>query len=73
MCIDGYDYPRLTWQFSNPADFIFPGRVDLYDLFTLTHDWLTENSRCCDIYPPEGDDIVNLFDYAEFAKYWLNE
>jgi len=74
LCNDGIDYPRLTWQFINPADFLHPGRVDLYDLFTLTHDWLTSNSRCCDIAPilnPDG--IVNLFDYIELSRYWLNE
>ena len=74
MCIDGYDYPRLTWQFINPADFLRPGRVDNYDLFVLTHDWLTTDSRCCDIAPlPDGDGIVNLFDYLEFSNHWLEE
>ena len=50
-----------------------PGRVDNYDLMVLTHDWLADNSRCCDIYPSEGDDIVNLLDYSEFIKHWLKE
>jgi GLUG motif-containing protein len=74
MCIDGYDYPRLAWQFINPADFLHPGRVDQYDLYVLTHDWLTEISRCCDIAPlPTGDGIVNLLDYQKFSEYWLRE
>ena len=73
LCIDGYDYPRLTWQFNPPADFLHPGRVDHYDLFVFTQDWLSANSRCCNINPPDGDDIVNLLDYTEFTKYWLVE
>jgi The GLUG motif len=66
MCLDGYEYPRLTWQFNSPADFLIPGRVDNYDLFVLTHDWLKTNSRCCDI---TSDGIVNLLDYLEFSKH----
>jgi hypothetical protein len=74
MCIDGYDYPRLRWEFVNPADFLYPGRVDNYDLFVFTHDWLTTDSRCCNIAPADNpNDIVNLLDCAEFTKYWLEE
>ena len=71
LCIDGLDYPRLAWQFG-AGDFVDPGRVDYYDLLVLTNDWLSENSRCCDISPaPTGDGIVNLFDYAKLSRHWL--
>jgi GLUG motif-containing protein len=73
LCIDGYDYPRLTWQFSSPGDFLHPGRVDHYDLLVLAHDWLYVDSRCGDIGPGGGDGMVNLFDYIEFSRYWLFE
>ncbi len=74
MCIDGYDYPRLRWEFVNPADFLYPGRVDIYDLFIFTQDWLSTDSRCCDIAPVGRlDDIVNLLDYIEFSRHWLEE
>jgi hypothetical protein len=73
MCLDGYDYPRLRWQFINPTDFLRPGRVDHYDLMVLAHDWLSVNSRCGDIGPGDGDGIVNLFDYIEFSRDWLIE
>ncbi|MBN1846807.1 MAG: hypothetical protein JW810_14070, partial [Sedimentisphaerales bacterium] len=74
MCIDGVDYPRLAWQFIRPGDFIFPGRVDNYDLFVLANDWLSESSRCCDIAPPASPDgIVNLLDWSEFSRHWLTE
>ncbi len=32
LAIDGYDYPRLTWQFVSSADFLYPGAVNHYDL-----------------------------------------
>ncbi|MBN1846672.1 MAG: hypothetical protein JW810_13385 [Sedimentisphaerales bacterium] len=72
MCIDRFDHPRLAWQFSVTGDFIDPGRVDIYDSYVLVGDWLSESSRCCDIAPPGSPDgIVNLLDYAEFARHWL--
>ena len=71
LCIDGLDYPRLVWQFG-PANFVHPGRVDNYDLFVLMNDWLSENSRCCDIFPaPTPDGIVNILDFTEFSQHWL--
>jgi GLUG motif-containing protein len=73
MCVDGYDYPRLRWEFGWPGDFLRPGRVDQYDLMVLAHDWLSVDSRCGDIGPEGGDGIVNLFDYIEFSRYWLME
>ena len=73
MCIDGYDYPRLRWEFVNSADFLYPGRVDNYDLMVLAREWLSTESRCGDINPPDGDGIVNILDYVEFAKHWLEE
>ena len=73
LCIDCYDYPRIAWQFIDPGDFLHPGRVDHYDLFVLTHDWLSIDSRCCDIAPETPDGIVNFLDYSEFTKYWLHE
>jgi hypothetical protein len=40
----------------------------------LANDWLSMDSRCCDIAPVDNpDDIVNLFDYLEFSKYWMEE
>ncbi|MBN1846352.1 MAG: hypothetical protein JW810_11755, partial [Sedimentisphaerales bacterium] len=73
MCLDGLDYPRLAWQFSMLGDFINPGRVDNYDLYVLAGDWLSVSSRCGDIAPPESPDgIVNLLDYTEFARHWLD-
>ncbi|MBN1845128.1 MAG: hypothetical protein JW810_05555, partial [Sedimentisphaerales bacterium] len=73
MCIDGLDYPRLAWQFSISGDLINPGRVDNYDLYVLTNDWLSISSRCGDIAPPESPDgLVNLLDYVEFSRHWLD-
>jgi len=72
LAMDGYDYPRLTWQFASSADFLYPGAVDHYDLMALMNDWLRTDSRCCDIAPrPTGDGIVNCLDYAALAEHWL--
>jgi len=71
MCINGMDYPRLSWEFI-PGDFVYPGEVNLWDLVVFSSYWMANDPFCCDIAPyPEGDRIVNFLDYAEFAKRWF--
>ena len=45
-------------------------RVDLEDVRLMAEDWLQSGSLA-DIYPPEKDDIVNLWDFAMMAASWL--
>lgn len=54
----------LTYDFE-PIDYI----VDTGDLLVIARQWLLEGSRLeADL---TGDEIVNLEDFAEFAKHWL--
>jgi len=54
------------------ADFEGDGAVNSGDLKTLTSQWLQgEKMLTGDIAPyPSGDGIVNLADFALFARYW---
>jgi len=54
------------------ADFNGDGCVDLEDLATLTDQWLDNSEQLsADICPyPDGDGVVNMDDFAAFARYW---
>ena len=44
--------------------------IDFDDLKMLTDDWLGDEP-VADIFPPEGDGIINFFDFAVLAEDWL--
>ena len=52
-------------------DFEPDGDVDFADLAVLAQQWLDTQDLSADIYPAAGDGIVNMLDFAEFAKHWL--
>jgi pimeloyl-ACP methyl ester carboxylesterase len=55
-----------------PGDFYLDGAVDLQDLAILVKQWLqAPGEHTADIAPWGGDGVINVFDFAEFAKYWL--
>ena len=55
-----------------PADLEPDGDVDVTDLHELLSNWLATGSQVPgDIYPPGGDGVVNLKDFAEMARFWL--
>ncbi len=76
MCIDGIDYPRLNWEFTD-GDFSCPDGVYFEDLDYYVGQWLisgctTDNNYC------GGADLnysgaVDLADFAIFAENWLKE
>jgi len=54
-----------------PADLNLDTMVDFNDLLILAAEWLQSgNNLLADIYPADGDGVVNLSDMAEFAKHW---
>ncbi len=55
-----------------PADFNGDGKIDFEDLSALANGWLRmSESLSADIGPyPVGDGVVNLRDFALFARYW---
>lgn len=62
-------------ELTSPVRFDFNGDgiVDFTDLMTLTHQWMqnTHGLSTDIIQAPAGDRVVNLKDFALFAKYWL--
>jgi hypothetical protein len=47
------------------------GDVDSDDLQILTDNWLGDEPSA-DIFPSEGDGIINFLDFAELAEDWMN-
>ncbi|MHC4552252.1 MAG: hypothetical protein ACYSUT_05740, partial [Planctomycetota bacterium] len=41
MCVDGMEFPRLSWEFSGAGDYACPAGVDLRDFAALAANWLT--------------------------------
>ncbi|MCP4711129.1 MAG: hypothetical protein GY869_21115, partial [Planctomycetes bacterium] len=55
------------------GDFNLDSRVGLADLFMLRKYWL-QSKPFLDIAPfPAGNGIIDLQDFAYFAKHWLEE
>ncbi len=74
MCVDGVDYPRLSWEFAQNGDFACGDGVDLADLQALAEHWLlvgtahpTEFSYACDA---NGDEQIDLKDFEELSENW---
>jgi len=62
----------------NPQCDIFPlggdNIIDENDLAWFCWQWLADGADCADICPfPQGDDIVNIKDYAVLAEHWMTE
>ncbi|UCC23530.1 MAG: hypothetical protein JSW23_05625 [Planctomycetota bacterium] len=68
LCTSGTDYPRLAWEFL-AGDFGCPDGVDKSDLQVLCSEWLFEGLSS-DMWPAEGDGLVNFLDWAILAEAW---
>ena len=74
MCVDGIDYPHLSWEYSINGDFACPDGVGTDDLLSLSHNWLNSEevdpgfSYACD---PTFDGVTNLADYVVLAENWM--
>ncbi len=71
MCVDGVQYPKLTWQHVEIGDFACPDGVRMDDFARLSRDWMLT-------YPTElfgadanGDGKADLSDFTIFAAHWL--
>jgi hypothetical protein len=69
---DGTNYPKLVWQISLAGDFVCPDGVEMNDLAVLCEEWLLDEIPA-DVWPDDGDGIVNFFDWAVFASQWQIE
>jgi hypothetical protein len=71
MCVDGVDYPRLSWEFSS-SDFACPDGVDFIDYSILAKQWQSQKLSF-DTVPTGGDGIVNFMDFTAFAQTWQGD
>ena len=73
MCVNGINYPLLSWQFE--ADFLCPDGVDIPDLQFFTDRWLnadcTQQNCFCKNADINYDGQVDFLDFALFASHWL--
>ncbi|MHC4647872.1 MAG: GLUG motif-containing protein [Planctomycetota bacterium] len=66
---DGTNYPKLAWQVPVLGDFGCPDGVDWSDVAVLCEQWLLEELSW-DVWPEEGDGMVDFRDWAVFASEW---
>jgi hypothetical protein len=71
MCVDGVDYPRLTWEHVQGGDFACPDGVNGGDLKVLCEDWLSSYSRGLYGADATGDGVVTFEDFAVLGENWL--
>ena len=71
MCVDGVDYPRLTWEYIQDGDFACPDGVGFDDLQRFGDDWLLTYSTPFYGADANGDKTVNFLDFAILADNWL--
>jgi len=62
-----YYYPPVPI----PGDLNLSNKVNAADLELMAYDWLKIGSSRADIYPPNGDGIVNFSDFAVLANNWM--
>ena len=76
MCVDGVDYPRLTWEYVQGGDFVCPDGVNSVDFSVLAHYW--HETDCAALDDCEGADMdlsgaVDFGDVAAVAESWLRD
>jgi hypothetical protein len=74
MCVDGIDYPHLSWEYAQNGDFACGDGTDILDLQALAERWLltealnpTTFSYACDA---NGDGVIDLLDYSVLGVNW---
>ncbi len=74
LCVDGTDYPKLSWQFLL-GDFLCPDGVDMIDMEHLALHWLDtgcdETNDYCDWAEISNDSTIDFTDFAILAGNWL--
>ncbi|KPK72097.1 MAG: hypothetical protein AMJ79_16035 [Phycisphaerae bacterium SM23_30] len=74
MCVDGVDYPKLSWQFLK-GDLVCPDGVDILDLAYWAAYWLDGNCDASNNYCRRTDlnydGRTDLFDYALLSAHYL--
>jgi rhamnogalacturonyl hydrolase YesR len=69
---DGASSTSIRGITDKVGDYTLDNKVDFDDLRVLCNHWM-EDQVFVDIAPPQtGDSIINLADFAEFSKHWLD-
>ena len=74
MCVNGVEYPLLSWQFI--GDFTCPDGVDILDLAFFVERWLHScwwDNNFCNCTDTNHDGSVNFLDFAILASQWVEE
>ncbi len=70
MCVDGVDYPRLSWKFGRYGDFTCPDGVGMEDVAYLAERWLDTGSYWAGAADANGDERIDLRDFAILTDNW---
>ena len=70
MCVDGVDYPRLSWEFTPNGDFACGDGVGIEDIEQLGQCWLSALDLPTEL-DDDSDNIVSLSETARLGQYWL--
>ena len=73
ICVDGVDYPRLSWEFSQDGDLNCPDGVGLEDLVYLAGRWMKGTAATSGAADSDGDGKVDLADFGIVASNWMRE
>ncbi len=77
MCVDGVDYPRLTWQYLSIGDFGCPDGVAMEDWVVFASWWGATNCEEANDWCGGADfdqsGTVDLVDALVFFGNWLSE
>ena len=64
----------LAIELYQPSDFDLDGDVDLHDFEVIMDNWLGEGEYLAgDLFPQEGDRLVDFWDFTEFTQFWLQD
>jgi hypothetical protein len=71
MCIDGVDYPRLSWEFSQVGDLNCPDGVAMEDLIYLAAHWTAYSIMTRGAADANGSGKVDLGDFIILSEQWM--
>ena len=69
MCLDGIDYPKLSWEYSVSGDFACADGVGFDDLVYLCQRWLMERDLV-GAADANADGAADMEDFAVMARGW---
>ncbi len=71
MCGDGFDYPKLSWEYSRGGDMDCPDGVGFDDLLYLAGRWMASTPEAVGAADANGDGKADLQDFGMIAENWM--